>query len=139
MARPSVHTFTKLLSEPFFIQCADSLRAPDGTQAATIVSIDTIRLEYRVTDDPEKWEEAIAAAGFGSLQVIDDPASGFTDDMIAGTITADRDAVPAPGDGYMIVAECTIELVPALGGAQVGKVFRRPARIVAGAVTAPAS
>jgi len=133
----TAHTFTKLVDEPFFIQCADLLKAPDGSQVATITSVDTIRLELRETKTPETWSVAVAAGGFSSLQVLDD--GGFTDAMIAGLMTADRDATPAPGEDYMLVAECTITFGAEFGGGAAGKVFRRPARIVAGSVTAPAS
>lgn len=135
--RSTVHTFTKLVDEPFFIQCADNLKTPAGAQAGHITSIDTIRLEKRTQDSPEQWEVAVAAGGFSSLQTHDD--GSFVDTIIAGIMTADRDAAPAPGDKYMIVAECTVTLEAALGGGVVEKVFRRPARIVHGSVTAPAS
>jgi hypothetical protein len=137
MARPTVHTFTKLVDEPFFIVCTENLKTLAGTQAGRITSIDTIRLEKRTSSGPEQWEEAVAAAGFGSLQTHDDGT--FVDTIIGGLLTADRDDDPAPGDGYMIVVECTVTLEAELGGGTVSKVFRRPARIVAGSVTAPAS
>lgn len=139
MARQAVLTFTKLKDEPFFIQCAESLRGPRNNpiQAATITSIDTIRLERQVSVALDTWEEAVAYAGFANLQVLDDGT--FTDAMIAGTVTADRDASPAPGEAYRIVAECTIEFVAAFGSSSTGKVFRAPARIVAGSITAPSS
>lgn len=138
MARSSVHTFTKLKNEPFFVQCAANLTQPDGTQAGTITSIDTIRLEKRVGNKPETWSEAVASSGFSDLQILTDPSSSLSSDMIAGVLTADRDADPEDGDGYMIVAECTVTLVAGLGGGSVGMVFRRPARIAAGSITAPA-
>lgn len=137
MARRAVHTFTKLVDEPFFIQCEDRLKQPDGTQAATITSIDTQRLEQRDSSDPETWSEAVASTGFSNMQILGD-ADGFDNaDMVAGVLTADRDDVPPDGDGYMVVVECTVTLVAALGGGSHGMVFRRPARIVAGLVTAP--
>ena len=137
MSRSAVHTFTKLVGEPFFISCADNLRDPSsGVQVGTITSIDTVRLERRVTADPETWEEAVAFAGFSSLQVLDD--GSFTDAMIGGILDADRDADPAPGDHYMLVAECTVTMEAAYGGGVVERVFRRPARIAYGSVTAPA-
>lgn len=140
MPRSAVHTFTKLVGEDFYIQCGDSLRHPStGAQVAQITSIDTIRLEKRTATDPETWEEAVALAGFSSLQVLDDPATGFTNDMIAGVLDADRDADPAPGDHYMLVVECTLTREAAFGGGSTAKVFRRPARIAYGSVTAPAS
>lgn len=137
MPRPAVHTFTKLVDEPFFISCRDNLKDPSsGVQVATITSIDTVRLERRVTADPETWEEAVAFAGFSSLQILDD--GSFTDAMIAGILDADRDADPAPGDHYMLVAECTIAFTAAYGAGTGKKLFRRPARIAYGSVTAPA-
>lgn len=139
MARSRIHVFTKLKDEPFFIQCSDRLTQPDGTQAATITSIDTQRLEKRQTEDPETWSEVVAEGGFSSMQILDDPKSGFTDDMIGGLLTADRDDDPADGEGYRIIIECTVTFVAALGGASTGMVFRRDARIAAGSVTAPAS
>lgn len=137
--RSSVHTFTKLKDEPFFIQCGDRLKQPDGTQAATITSIDTQRLENKTSDDPVEWSEAVPSTGFSSMQILGDPSGFDNADMIGGILDADRDDVPADGDGYMIVVECTVTLVAALGGGSHGMVFRRPARIVAGSVTAPAS
>lgn len=139
MARQAVLTFTKLKNEPFFVQCAESLRGPSNNpiQAATITSIDTIRLERQTSVSLDTWEEAVAVSGFGNLQILDDGT--FTDAMIAGTLTADRDASPAPGEAYRIVAECTIQFVVAFGSASTGKVFRAPARVVSGSITAPAS
>lgn len=138
MARSSIHTFTKLVDEPFFISCGANLRDPrTGAQVATIQSIDTIRLERRTSTDPEAWESAVAASGFSSLQVLDD--GSVTDAMIAGVLDADPDESPAPGGFYMIVAECTIVFGPAYGGGTTERVFRRRARIPASALTAPAS
>jgi hypothetical protein len=135
--RSTVITFTKLVGEPFFMVCTENLKTLAGAQAGRITSIDTIRLEHRVTTSPETWEEAVAAAGFGSLQTFDD--GSFVDTIIGGILTADPDADPAPGSDYMLVAECTVTLEAALGGGTVEKVFRCPVRIVAGSVTAPAS
>ena len=137
MARQTVVTFTKLVDEPFFIVCSDNLKTLGNAQAARIASIDSIRLEKRETTDPEEWSVAVAVGGFGSLQVHDD--GSFVDTIIAGILTADRDAAPAPGDGYMLVAECTVTLEAGFGGGTVEKVFRCPARIAATQVTAPAS
>lgn len=139
MSESAVLTLTKLKDEPFFIVCTENLRGPRSNpiQAATITSIDTIRLERMTASDPEVWEVAVTASGFTALQVLDD--SVFTDAIIAGVVTADPDASPAPGNDYMLVAECTIQFVAAFGGSSTGKVFRRPVRIPATATTAPAS
>lgn len=135
MARASEHIITKLVNEPFFIDCADNLRDPDtGTQAATITSIDTIRLEKLDSKNPEKWSVAVPVGGFSSLQIL--AQGSISASRIAGILNADRDPVPPPGD-YMFVAECTIQFVAGFGGGTAGKVFRREARIVAGSVTAP--
>lgn len=139
MASSAVHTLTKLKDEAFFIVCTENLRGPRSNpiQAATIQTIDTVRLERQVASDPETWEVAVAAEGFTALQVLDDLP--FTDAIIGGVITADRDSSPAPGRDYMIVAECTIQFVAAFGGGQTGRVFRRPVEIPATSVTAPVS
>lgn len=137
MARQTVITFTKLVDEPFFIECTDNLRTRSGAQAGRITSIDTIRLEKRESTDPEEWSVAVAVGGFGSLQVHDD--GSFIDTIIGGILTADRDASPAPGEGYMLVAECTVTLEAGLGGGTVERVFRCPARIAATQITAPSS
>lgn len=62
--RTSVHTIRHLADEPFFIQCAENLKGPDGLQAATITSIDGISLENRETTDPQTWSEAADGGAF---------------------------------------------------------------------------
>lgn len=137
MARSTVHTFTKLLDEPFFIRCRDGLRDPDtGVQVATITSIDTQRLERRI-GATDTYEVAVAADGFANLQILDDGDFGAS--MIAGTLSADRDTDPAPGLGYVLVIECTITFTAEFGGGTAGRVFRRDARIDPTAVTAAPS
>jgi hypothetical protein len=140
MARPAVHTIRHLTDEPFFIQCADGLRDENGTQVATITSIDSISLEKRESSDPLTWSEAVGINDFDSLQVLDDPTTSFTDDMIAGRVSiGGASPVPAAGEGYAIVAHCTITFGAAYGGGTAKRDFVRPVRIAASLETAPAS
>jgi hypothetical protein len=137
MASPAVHTATKLVEEPWFIEGRYVL-SRDGTQIATVVSVDEVRLEHRTSSDPETWEIVFEDDDFSSLQVLDD--DGFDDTIAAGLLAADPDDDPPAGRDqvYMLLAICTIEFTAAYGGDQVGKVFRRPWRIPASALTAPA-
>lgn len=138
--RSTIHTIRHLTDDPFFIQCGRLLRDDHGNQIATITSIDSISLELRETDDPQTWSEAVDDDGFGSLQILDDPKTGYTDDMIAGLISIGAMAtVPAAGDGYAIVAHCTITMVAAYGSGTAKKDFVRPARIAASLETSPAT
>lgn len=139
--RASVHTIRHLSNDPFFIQCGANLKNAQGTQIATITSIDDISLEKRTEgSDPETWSEAVDTADFGSVQVLSDPESGFTDDMVAGLISiGSASPVPDAGDGYQIVAHCTITFVAGYGSGTAKRDFVRPARIAASLETAPAS
>jgi hypothetical protein len=59
--------------------------------------------------------------------------------MIAGLISiGSGNPVPAAGDGYQIVAHCTITMLPAYGSGTAKKDFVRPVRIAASQETAPA-
>lgn len=138
MGRPTVHTIRHLTDEPFFIQCGGLLRDGQGNQIATIDSVDAIALEKR-TASAQTWSEAVDDDGFNSVQVIDDPESGLTDDMIAGLVSIGAAAtVPAAGDGYAIVAHCTITMLAPYGSGTAKKDFVRPVRIAASLETAPA-
>ena len=139
MARPSVHTIRHLADDPFFIQCGANLLDEDGTQIATITSIDDIALELRETSDPETWSEAVGTADFPVKAIQNDPASGLTSDMIRGKISiGGAEPVPAAGDKYAIVAHCTITFIAGYGGGTAKRDFVRPARIAASLETAAA-
>lgn len=142
MARSAIHVHTKLVDEPFFID-VDTLKDPrTGLQIGTIQDVEWIRLEHRTLDldGNQVWEEAIAEAGFSSVQPLDS-TMGLTSAQVAGLTSADRDEIPAPGEGYMFVAQVTVAFVaPFDAGAATGKrIIRRPDRIPASLVTAPAS
>lgn len=137
MAESTIHTFTKLVDEPWFIECRKNL-VRNGVQVATITSLNTARIERRVGTNPtETWEIVFEGSDLTSLQILDD--GDHTDSMIAGILNADRDTDPPPGSDYMIVCECTIQFTAEFGRGEAGRVFRRRARIVPGAVTAPSS
>lgn len=137
--RATKHTFTKLVDEPFFIRCGENLTDDDGNQVATISSIDTQRLERKVTESPETetWEVAVDSSGFSTMQILAD--GSYSSAMIGGVLTADPDTAPAPGEDYMLVVECTIAFVAGYGGGSAERVFRRPARIAPSASTAPSA
>ena len=140
MGRSSVHVIRHLTDEPFFIQCAGGLVDDDGTQIATITAINDISLEKRETEKPETWSEAVAIANFDDLQIIDDPTSSFSADMIGGLISiGDETPTPAAGENYYIVAHCTITLIAAYGSGTAKRDFVRKAKIPASLETAPAS
>lgn len=136
MARTAIHTATKLVEEPWFIEGRQILTR-DGVQVATILSTPapTVRIERRTDEDPEAWEIAFDEGRFGSLQVLAD--GGVTGSMPAGILEADPDDDPPPGRGYMMLVICRITFTVAYGGHTCGKVFRRPWKIPASALTAP--
>ena len=96
MARSSVHTIRHASNDPFFIQCREGLTDEDGTQIATITSIDDIELELLTAgSDPETWSTAVTKLeGFAALQILNDPTSpsGFSADMVAA-----RDSLTSVG------------------------------------------
>lgn len=136
MATPAVHTATKLVDETWFIDGRHIL-SRDGVQVASVLEVVDTWLERRTADDPEAWEIVFDAASFSSLQSIDDGA--FEDSIVGGILEADPDDDPPPGSGYMLYARCRIQFTAAYGSHTCGKVFRRPWRIPASALTAPAS
>src|SRR5690554_603435 len=103
MSRDSVHTFTKLVDEPFFLECGKSL-LHRGVQVATIVSVDRVRIERMTRAKPERWEIAFDSAPaegaptITDAQVLDDGA--LTDAMVAAVLNADPDDSPPPGKDY---------------------------------------
>lgn len=134
MSRDSIHTFTKLVDEPFFLECG-KLLTHRGVQVATILTVDRVRIERMTRSKPERWEIAFDSdpdegqPTITDVQVLDDGA------MVAGILEADPDDSPPPGKDYMILAECTIQMTQEYGGATVGRVFRRRAQIPASALT----
>lgn len=138
MPSSAQHIHTKLVDEPFFIDCEALYDSRTGQQIGTIQEIEWVRLEKSEDTDPVTWSEAIAAARFSSIAK-GTSSKGLTDAQVKGLTTADRDAVPAPGDGYMFVTLCTIVFTAAFGSGTAKRVFRRPDRIPASLVTAPAS
>ncbi len=134
------HTATKLVDETWFIEGRHIL-SRGGVQVGTIVEVLEVRIERRTSEDPEVWEVAVDADAFSSLQVADDSTNSgvFADSIVAGILAADPDDDPEPGNSYMMLAICTIEFTALYGGHRCGKVFRRPWRIPASALTAPAS
>lgn len=147
MPERAVHIMTKLVDEDFYVRCPALYDSEAQAQIATITSIDEIRIEKREATDPETFSEAVAEAGFSSLQLLDDTDPTLTDAIVAGITDADPDATPAPGHGYFLVVVCTITFTAAYlsdeevaaGLTTATKVFRRPWKIPASLYTAPAS
>lgn len=135
MASSATHVATKLVEEPWFVE-GRYILSRDGVQVATIIEIEEVRLERRTSTDPETWEVVFEDDDFSSLQVLDDGA--YTDTIAAGILEADPDDDPPPGSGYMLIVVCRITFTAAYGGHTCGKVFRRPWKIPASALTAPA-
>lgn len=137
MASPAVHTATKLVDESWFIEGRYVLSRDTGEQVATITEVVWARLEREADDDPLTYEIVFEDSDFTSLQVLDD--GSYLDTIAAGILAADADDDPPPGRGYMLLVCCRITFTADYGGDECGKVFRRPWKIPASALTAPAS
>lgn len=139
MASSAVHTATKLVDEVWFVEGRYVLSRDTGEQVATIVDVEWARLEHETDDDPLTYEIVFEDDDFSSLQELDD--GSYLDSVAAGILAADPDDDPPAGreERYMLLVHCRIEFTAAYGGDEVGKVFRRPWRIPASALTAPAS
>jgi hypothetical protein len=135
MASPAQHTATKLVDEQWFVE-GWAILSRDGVQVATIDEIVETWMERRTATDPETWEEVFGDEDFSSEQVLND--GDYTDSMLGGILDADPDDDPPPGSGYMLYVNCRITFTAAYGAHTCGKVFRRPWRIPASALTAPA-
>ena len=143
MARDSVHTIRHVTNDPLFIQCRDGLTDEDGTQIATITSIDDVELELLTAgSDPETWSTAVTKLeGFSSIQILNDPTSpsGFSADMVAALLSiSGASPQPSADATYRIVAHCTITFIAGYGSGTAKRDFVRPARIAASVETAPA-
>lgn len=82
-SRELTQVFTGLTDEPFFIEGRRKLRAPDGSQALKIVSVDEMRLERETDTARHLWSTVLDTEEF-TLGIIDD--GSFEDAMIRGVV-----------------------------------------------------
>lgn len=131
-------TIRRTTNEVFGIQCGRNLLSPNGAVIATIQTVDTIRLEQRVSSDPVEWSEKLAAAGFTGVRVLSDPDTAYSSDMIAGRLSIGAGPHDVEAE-YRIVAECTIALDDSVGGGTETKNMVLDARIASSLSTTPSS
>ena len=93
--------------EGFEIDFADILTHPrTGVQTGEISSVSAMFLEKLTSEDPiDVWDDVTSQVSFGTPVV----ANGdLTNSAVTFVIAQDKDATPADGEGYRVIAEVVL-------------------------------